>query len=182
MSIPPLYQYSFNALNGQYMGLVKAETDPFTKTLIFPGNSTKQEPPWRDGFVPVWDFHRQCWMIQKPDQVKIQSDIELRLGDRIQPVILWLKEIDAKMGFQFGELSRFNEKRDEIFGHRTNHTNELILKLEKQLEDIRFQIVDLVHSENMIMLQSQKEQYFKMVELYLKPWWLRLYDFLKGLF
>ena len=87
------YAYSFDQ-DGYYLGLCRATLDPLTKQLIFPHNSTDQEPYWKDGYQSRWDFTLKNWTLEPRGEKKHRMEVEKEL---ILPLIERLDKIEKSL-------------------------------------------------------------------------------------
>ena len=80
------FKYGFHPTTGVYTGIVRPEIVSFGQKH-FPGNCTDQSPPWRDGFVPVWDFALETWRNVERGEHMINADLRHLLKEENAPLI-----------------------------------------------------------------------------------------------
>lgn len=138
------YAYSFDQ-DGYYLGLCRATLDPLTKQLVFPHNSTDQEPYWKDGYQSRWDFTLKNWTLEPRGEKKHRMEVEKELMGPIREKLLDMQS------FSFDSYERLNAKL-EIISTKLESINEnTILSYQKWIE-----VKNMVENseENILRIQT----------------------------
>lgn len=178
------YRYSFDDL-GYYMGLCYPLEESALQTPIFPPNSTEQEPFWKDGYIPRYDFHFKNWILEKRGQKEVRQTIEDELTEKIiNKIFEKLESIHhvSEYSFQvfskniFNKFENQNRFFDSLNGRIANLfalTDRMDETTSKDIKEIKFELI-LLH-KNIVYIEH------KLIEIMTKPTlWQKIKSFFTG--
>jgi len=125
------FRYAFDDM-GYYMGLTYPINESAIGTPLYIPNSTAQEPFWKDGYIPRWDFHFKNWTLEKRGQKIERQNLEDELTEKIVNKIISQSKFDTN--FIVNKISDQILLNNQIDNNNYTSLTQQIEKLTERIE------------------------------------------------
>lgn len=123
------FRYSFDDL-GYYLGLCYPIDESALQTPIYQPNSTDQEPFWKDGYIPRYDFQFKNWTLEKRGQKEVRQTLEDELTEKIVN-----KLVDQISRTQYVLETKIND-RSKMISDEIYESNKITDKKDRFLQSL----------------------------------------------
>lgn len=143
------FRYAFDR-DGYYAGLVRA--DRATGLPVFPPYSTDQEPYWKEGFRPRFNFDLNSWTLEprgeKELRLAVEKEILQKFSDRVCSRI---SDSEAKWDLIIGSVLETVRKHSAL---TDDYVEKVFLQLQDWLE-LKYRIQNNLVSEKFRIIDER---------------------------